>query len=264
MEQTRGFLDGMRDGIPIALGYFAVSFTLGIACRNIGMSAAQATVMSLTNLTSAGEFAALGIMAAGSSLWEMALSQLVINLRYMLMSCSLSQKMAPDTPLFHRLLVGYGVTDEIFGISVNVPGRLDPRYTYGAVCVAAPSWALGTCLGVVLGNVLPMRLVAALSVALYGMFIAIIVPPARRNRLLGLLILLSMAASWLFARLPIFESISGGMKVIILTVLISGAAAVLFPVHGEAAKAAKDAKAAEDAKSAKDGKDAAKTEDTHA
>ncbi len=231
MERTRGFLDGLRDGIPIALGYFAVSFTLGIACRNIGMSAPQATVMSLTNLTSAGEFAALGIMAAGSSFWEMALSQFVINLRYMLMSCSLSQKLAPDTPLFHRLLVGYGVTDEIFGISVNVPGRLCPCYTYGAISVAAPAWALGTCLGVVLGNVLPARIVTALSVALYGMFIAIIVPPARKNRLLGLLILVSMSASWIFARLSFFDSISGGMKVILLTVFLSGAAALLFPVR---------------------------------
>lgn len=231
MEQSKGFLDGMRDGIPIALGYFAVSFTLGIACRNIGMSAAQATVMSLTNLTSAGEFAALGVMAAGSSFWEMALSQFIINLRYMLMSCSLSQKLGPDTPFFHRLLVGYGVTDEIFGISINVPGRLRPCYTYGAVSVAAPSWALGTCLGVILGNVLPARMVVALSVALYGMFIAIIVPPARKDKLLGLLILVAMAASWLFARLPIFDGISGGMKVIILTVFISGAAALLFPVR---------------------------------
>ena len=242
MDQTKGFVEGMRDGIPIALGYFAVSFTLGIACRNIGMSALQATVMSLTNLTSAGEFAALGIMAAGSSFWEMALSQLVINLRYMLMSCSLSQKMAPDTPLFHRLLVGYGVTDEIFGISVNVPGRLDPRYAYGAISVAAPAWALGTCLGVVLGNVLPARIVVALSVALYGMFIAIIVPPARKDRLLGLLILVSMAASWLFARLPLFDGISGGMKIIILTVLISGVAAVLFPVDRGLAAGGKDGK----------------------
>ncbi len=229
-DHRKHFLGGMRDGIPIALGYFAVSFTLGIACRNIGLSAFDSTLMSFTNLTSAGEFAALGIMAAGSSYWEMALSQLVINLRYMLMSCSLSQKMAPDTPMFHRLLVGYGVTDEIFGISVNVPGRLDPFYVYGAVSIAAPAWAFGTLFGVVLGNVLPARIVTALSVALYGMFIAIIVPPARRDRLLGLLILASMALSWLFARLPLVSGIFGGLEMLLLTVLVSGAAAFLFPV----------------------------------
>jgi len=230
MDHKKNFVDGMRDGIPIALGYFAVSFTLGIACRNVGLTALQATVMSFTNLTSAGEFAALGIIAAGAGYWEMALSQLVINLRYMLMSASLSQKMAPDTPMYHRLLVGYGVTDEIFGISVNVPGRLDPFYTYGAIALASPAWALGTCLGVVLGNVLPARIVVALSVALYGMFIAIIIPPARKDRLLALLITLSMAASWAFARIPLFDGISGGMKIIILTVVISAAAAILFPV----------------------------------
>lgn len=230
-DHKKNFMDGMRDGIPIALGYFAVSFTLGIACRNIGLSALHSTVMSFTNLTSAGEFAALGIMAAGASYWEMALSQLVINARYMLMSCALSQKMASNTPMFHRLLVGYGVTDEIFGICVNAPGRLDPFYAYGAICIASPSWAFGTFLGVVLGNVLPSRIVVALSVALYGMFIAIIVPPARKNRLLAMLIVVSMALSWIFARAPLFSGISGGMKIIILTVLISGAAAVLFPVN---------------------------------
>ena len=238
MDHKKNFLSGMRDGIPIALGYFAVSFTLGIACRNIGLSAFDSTVMSLTNLTSAGEFAALGIMAAGAGYWEMALSQFVINLRYMLMSASLSQKLAPDTPLYHRLMVGYGVTDEIFGISINVPGRLDPFYTYGAVAIASPAWALGTCLGVVLGNVLPARIVVALSVALYGMFIAIIVPPAKKDRVLALLVLASMAASWAFPLVPFLSGISGGMKIIILTVVISAIAAVLFPVHEDKAEPA--------------------------
>ena len=236
MDHKKNFLSGMRDGIPIALGYFAVSFSLGIACRNIGMTAVEATVMSLTNLTSAGEFAALSIIVAGAGYWEMALSQLVINLRYMLMSAALSQKLAPETPFYHRLLVGYGVTDEIFGISVNVPGRLDPFYTYGAVAVASPGWALGTCLGVVLGNVLPNRVVVALSVALYGMFLAIVVPPARKNKILALLVLVSMAASWAFPLVPFLAGISGGMKIIILTVLISAVAAVLFPVHEEQAE----------------------------
>ncbi|MBQ2761062.1 MAG: AzlC family ABC transporter permease [Mailhella sp.] len=245
MDHKKNFLSGMHDGIPIALGYFAVSFTLGIACRNIGLSAVESTVMSLTNLTSAGEFAALNIIVAGAGYWEMALSQLVINLRYMLMSASLSQKLAPDTPLYHRLMVGYGVTDEIFGISINVPGRLDPFYTYGAVAIASPAWALGTCLGVVLGNVLPARIVVALSVALYGMFLAIIIPPAKKDKILALLVLVSMAASWAFPLVPFFAGISGGMKIIILTVAISAIAAVLFPVHEEKGEAAKPEDSAE-------------------
>ncbi|MCQ2444897.1 MAG: AzlC family ABC transporter permease [Mailhella sp.] len=223
------FIQGLRDGIPIALGYFAVSFTLGIACRNIGMGALAAAVMSASNLTSAGEFAAVGIIAAQGGLVEIALSQLVINLRYMLMSCALSQKLAPETPFWHRFLIGYGVTDEIFGISVAWPGRLAPSYVYGAVAVAAPGWTLGTFLGVILGNVLPARIVSALSVALFGMFVAIIVPPAKQDRVLAGLVAVSMAASWAFAKTPCLAGISGGMRVIILTVVISAAAALLFP-----------------------------------
>ena len=230
MSHKQNFVEGMRDGIPIALGYLAVSFTLGIACRNVGMSALQAGVMSISNLTSAGEFAAIGIMAASGSYWEMALSQLVINLRYMLMSCSLSQKL-PHVSMLHRMRVGYGVTDEIFGIASSRPGYLDPFYVYGAVSIAAPAWTIGTCMGVISGNVLPVRIVAALSVALYGMFIAIIVPPARKDRVLALLVGLSMASSWIFSRLPALSEISSGMRVIILTVVLSGAAALLFPVR---------------------------------
>ena len=153
MDRRKDFLQGMRDGIPIALGYLAVAFTLGIACRNVGMGAVQASVMSATNLTSAGEFAALGIMAAAGSQWEMALSQLVINLRYMLMSCALSQKLPQGTAWPHRLLVGYGVTDEIFGISAAVPGRWI-RFMSMAPCSwprrdgpwgPASGWSWGTC-----------------------------------------------------------------------------------------------------------------------
>ena len=230
MDHKKNFLSGMHDGIPIALGYFAVSFTLGRACRNIGLSAVESTVMSLTNLTSAGEFAALNIIVAGAGYWEMALSQLVINLRYMLMSASLSQKLAPDTPLYHRLMVGYGVTDEIFGISINVPGRLDPFYTYGAVAVASPGWALGTCLGVVLGNVLPARIVVALSVALYGMFIAIIIPPARREHGVLFAVCVAVGLSCILYYVPFFDFLSGGFSLIISAVIAAALAAWLFPV----------------------------------
>ena len=233
MDHKKNFINGMRDGIPIALGYLAVSFTLGIACRNIGMSAFDATVMSLTNLTSAGEFAALSIIVAGAGYWEMALSQFVINLRYMLMSASLSQKLAPDTPLYHRLLVGYGVTDEIFGISINVPGRLDPFYTYGAVSIASPAWALGTCLGVVLGNVLPDRIVVALSVALYGMFIAIVAPQAKAEKPILICVLLALLLSCLFNWMPLLNHVSAGLAIVICTVAAASVCALLFPVKEE-------------------------------
>lgn len=232
-NNQKNFYQGIKDGIPISLGYLAVAFTLGIAARNIGLSAFQATLMSLTNNTSAGEFAALGVMSAGASYLEMAVSQAIINLRYLLMSCSLSQKLDPAFLGIHRFLMGYTVTDEVFGISIGRPGKLNPYYSYGAIGIASLGWALGTCLGVVLGNALPARLTRALSVALYGMFLAVIIPPARDSRLLLGIVAVSMAASLLFARLPLLAGISSGMKIIILTVVIAGIAAVLFPVKEE-------------------------------
>lgn len=223
------YQDGLRDGVPIALGYFAVAFTLGIAARNAGFSAFQAAVSSLLNHASAGEYAVISLVAAGAGYWEMAVMALVSNARYLLMSCSLSQKLAPDAPLVHRALVGFGITDEIFGVSAAVPGRLNPFYTYGAMSVSIPSWALGTFLGVVLGNVLPPRLVSALSVGLYGMFLAIIVS-ARRSRVVLALVLLSFAASYIAGALPVLAAVSSGVRTIVLTVAISLGAALLFPV----------------------------------
>ena len=227
------FLRGMRDGMPIALGYLAVAFTLGIAARNSGLTAFQATLASLLNNASAGEYAGFTVIREQLSYVEMAVMIFITNMRYLLMSCALSQKLAETTRLPERLLVGFGVTDEIFGVSVAVPGYLNPRYSYGLMAVAIPSWALGTCLGVVMGNVLPASVVSALSVGLYGMFIAVIVPPARKNRVLAGLIVISMAASLLFAKVPPMSGLSTGMRVIILTVVLSAAAAILFPVKEE-------------------------------
>lgn len=228
------FRRGVRDGMPIALGYFAVAFTLGIAAKNAGFSAVQAMVESLTNNASAGEYAVFSLVSAGAGYWEVAVMTLVANARYLLMSCALSQKLAPETGLGHRMLVAFDVTDEIFGVSIAFPGRLNPFYTYGAMAAAIPGWALGTFLGVVVGNVLPLRLVSALSVGLYGMFLAIIVPPARESRVVLALVLLSFAVSWAAASLPALAAVSSGVKTIVLTVTVSLGAAVLFPVAEEA------------------------------
>lgn len=225
---------GLRDGIPIGLGYLAVSFTLGIAARSSGLTPFQATLMSLLNNTSAGEFAALGIIAAGAPYAEMAFTQLVINLRYLLMSCALSQKITPQTPLWQRLLMGYTVTDEIFAISISTSGQLDPFYCLGAISIAAPGWATGTCLGIILGNALPARIVSALSIALYAMFIAIILPPARKNHVIAGVVVISMLASALFSYLPVISQWSSGTRIILLTVLIAGVAAVCLPISEEA------------------------------
>lgn len=224
------FREGMRDGIPIGLGYLAVSFSLGVAARSAGLTAFQGFLASLLNNASAGEYAGFTVIAANASYLEMALMTLVANARYLLMSCALSQKFAPDTPLRHRLLVGYDVTDEIFGITIARSGVLDPWYTYGAIVVAAPCWACGTALGVTAGNLLPLRVVSALSVALFGMFLAVIIPPARKNRIVAGFVLVSFLASFAAANLPCISQLSSGTRTIILTILISAAAAALFPV----------------------------------
>lgn len=226
----RIFLNGMRDGVPIALGYFAVSFSLGIAARNAGLTPLQGFFASLLNNASAGEYAAFTLIAANATLFQVALITLIANARYLLMSCALAQRFAPGTPFFHRLIIAYDVTDELFGITISRPGCLNPFYTYGAILLAAPAWAFGTAFGIMAGNALPLCAVSALSVALYGMFLAIIIPPARKNKVVAVLIVISFALSFFGSYVPGISALSDGTRTILLTVLISAAAAILFPV----------------------------------
>lgn len=227
------FLRGMRAGIPIGMGYFAVAFTLGIAARKTGLNVWQSGFMSATMLASAGQFAGFGVLASGAGYLEMAVTEIVVNLRYLLMSSALSQKVMRDKPFFHRFLMAYGVTDEIFAVSMGVEGRLNPCYMYGATATAAPGWVLGTVMGALLGMILPARAMSAMSVALYGMFLAIVIPPAKKSRIIAGVVVVSMAVSALFARLPGLNRISAGFQIILLTVLVAGAAAILFPVREE-------------------------------
>lgn len=227
------FRQGLKTGFPIMLGYFAVSLTIGITARLAGLTAFQAALSSLLLNASAGEYAAFTVMAAGAGLAEAALMELVANARYLLMSCSLSQKFSPDTKLFHRLLVGFFVTDEYFGAAIALPDKLDPFYYYGMVTLAAPGWVAGTYLGVLLGNILPARVLSALGVALYGMFIAIIIPPAKKDRVTALVVCAAFASSYLVNRLAVFSFMSSSLKIIVLTVIISAAAAVIFPRKDE-------------------------------
>ena len=242
MNHRASFVQGMRDGIPIGLGYLAVSFSLGIAAKNSGLTVLQGMVSSVTCHASAGEYAGFTVIAAQSSLWEMAIMMLIINARYMLMSCAMSQRFAPDMPFWHRLLVAFDVTDEIFAISVARDGYIDTFYTYGAMIVASPCWTVGTGLGVLVGEILPVRLVSAFSVALYGMFLAVIIPPCRKSRVLVGLVALSFAASYAAARIPLFSGVSSGTMTIILTLALSAGAALFFPInkHGVAAQDAED------------------------
>ena len=224
------FLEGVRDGIPIALGYFAVSFSLGIAAKSVGVTAFQGAIASLLCMASAGQYALFSLIGAAASLWEVAIVTLITNARYFLMSCALSQKIDPGMKNYHRFLVGAVVTDEIFGITVARPGYLDPRYNYGAMAVTMPGWAIGTALGIIMGTLLPARLVSALSVALFGMFIAVFIPPAKKDRVIMGCVAVSFAAALLFDIVPFLAAISEGTRIILLTVIISAAAAALFPV----------------------------------
>lgn len=240
MKQHTSLTAGIQSGIPIFLGYLAVSFSFGIMAKNTGLSAWQAALLSATNLTSAGQFAGLSLISTGAPLVEMAVTQLVINLRYCLMSCALSQKISGRTPFFHRFLIAYGVTDEIFGVSISREGYLNPLYFYGLTGISALGWVSGTFIGVVSGNLLPARIISALSIALYGMFIAVIIPPARKDRVIAGIVLIAMLSSLLFAVTPLLKEISSGFRIIILTLLISGIAAFLFPVPDEEEKEEKE------------------------
>lgn len=225
------FLKGFRDGIPIALGYFAVGFTLGIAAKNAGLTAFQAGLMSITMHASAGEFAVLTVILGQSGYLAMIISQLVINMRYFLMSCSLSQKIDPNTSVPKRLLLSYFVTDEIFGIATAVKGTLNPYYNYGAASIASPGWVIGTVLGVIVGNILPASLASAFSVALYGMFLAVVIPPSKNDKAIAAVVVISMAGSLLFTMIPVIQDFAASTQIIILTVVIASIAAIVKPVE---------------------------------
>lgn len=221
------FLEGLRDGLPIALGYLAVSFGIGISCHAAGITALQGFLMSLFNNASAGEYGGITVITENAGVWMMILMTLIINARYMLMSCALSQKLSPDTPLGVRMLIGFDVTDEVFGIAIAQEGLLNVWYFIGAMCAALPGWSLGTLFGALAGNVLPVWAMNGFSVMLYGMFLAIIMPEGKKNRVVLGCIGVSFVLSALAAKL--LPMLSGGMRILLLTIFISAAAAILFP-----------------------------------
>ena len=225
------FHKGLKDGIPIGAGYFAVAFSLGIVASNAGLSAFQGFLTSFLVNASAGENAAFVAISEGVPYLQMILISIVSNIRYVLMSFALSQKIAPGTKAIHRLLLGFYLTDEYFALAVSKDGYCDPFYSYGAISFAAPCWAVGTAAGIIMGNVLPARLVNALSVALYGMFLAIIIPEAKKQKKIAILIVISFLSSYL---LSYFTRLSSSTITILLTIVISSLGALLWPVKGEA------------------------------
>ena len=230
------FLQGVRDGVPVALGYLAVSFSLGIMARSAGLSPFQGFIASLLNNASAGEYAGFTAIAANAAYAEVALITLIANARYLLMSCALSQRISPETKFYHRFIIGFDVTDELFGLAVAREGWLPPRYFYGTMLLPLLGWSAGTALGIAAGNILPARIVTALSVALYGMFLAVVIPPSRKSRVVAGLVLASFLTSFAVSRLV--PGLSSGMRTILLTVALCTAAALLFPVREEARDAA--------------------------
>ena len=229
-KKSKWFLRGVRDSVPIALGYFAVAFALGIQAKLCGFTWYQGFMASFFTHASAGEYAGYQVILEQSGYLSMVLMTLVASARYFLMSAALSQRLAPKTSMLHRILIGFGLTDEIFGCEIGQKGFVEPVYCYGLMLFPFFAWAAGTASGILLGSVLPDFLVEALSVALYGMFIAIIIPPARKSKIIAGGVLVSFACSFACSRIPWIKELSGGTRTIILTVLIAGLMALLFPV----------------------------------
>ncbi len=232
-SKKKVFKEGIRDGFPIGLGYFAVSFSLGIFAKQVGANVLQGIINSFLNHASAGEYAVYSMISVGATYLEMAIMTLVVNARYLLMSTALSQKIHPDTPFIHRLGIGFHVTDELFAISINREGYVNPFYCYGAFLIAVFGWCMGTAVGIVAGGILPVRLVSAFSVALYGMFLACIMPAARKNRVVAVTIIVCFVLSYMATIVPFFSKISSGTRTIVLTVVIAAIVAFLFPHEEE-------------------------------
>lgn len=221
---------GIRDGIPIAVGYFSVSFTFGMMAVQSGISPFHAVLISLLNLTSAGQFAGLTVIVSNASLMEMALTQLVVNIRYALMSVSLSQKLDDSVKMRSRLLIAYGNTDEIFAVASSKPGTVGAKYLYGLILLPVLGWVGGTLAGAGASTLLPATVISALGVALYGMFIAIVVPPAKEHKEVRTVVLIALALSCAFYYLPVLRQVSSGFMIIICTVAAAAVGAVLFPL----------------------------------
>ncbi len=221
---------GIMDALPIGLGYFAVSLALGVQGAASGLNWFQGLTGSALTLASAGEYAGFLVIREDQGYLMMVVMTLIASARYFLMSCALSQKLDPEMKFYHRFLVGFGVTDEIFGLEIGTIGYLDPKYVYGMYLFPVIGWASGTAVGILSGSILPARICSALSVALYGMFIACIVPAAKKNSKVLVTVLVSAAASFLLSRLPYFSALSEGTRVLILTVFLTALSALVFPV----------------------------------
>ncbi|MBQ2034499.1 MAG: AzlC family ABC transporter permease [Peptococcaceae bacterium] len=227
------YMHGLRNGIPICLGYLSVSVTFGLMCTENNLPFWVAVLISMTNLTSAGQFAGTALIISGGSLFEIGLTTFVINIRYLLMSLSLSQKIDPALPVPQRLVMSFGVTDEIFGVSMQHKGQIPFTYFLGLMTLPFWGWASGTLIGAVAVSLLPDMVRSALGIAIYGMFLAVIIPPARTERALAWVIAIAAGISCLFYYLPVLNQLSSGWVIIICAIAASSFAAVKWPVKDE-------------------------------
>ena len=224
---------GLQDGIPIALGYVSVSFAFGMMASNQGIPVWASVLISFSNLTSAGQFAGLGIIAANGSMMEMALSQFVNNLRYFLMSLSLTQKLDEKTKTLQRAVIAHGITDEIFALSSSKPKKVGFLYMISLMFLPILGWTGGTFLGATASTLLPVILRDSLGIMIYGMFLAIIIPPCRTSKNIGIVVLMAAVTSCLFQVLSAYISIGSGFVIILCTLFAAGVGAFLFPIDGE-------------------------------
>ncbi len=230
MKRTE-FLEGIRDGLPICFGYFSVSMAFGLTAVLSGVPIWAAVIISLTNLTSAGQFAGMNLIAAQGALVELGLTTLIINIRYFLMSISVSQKVEQKMSMKERLAVSFGITDEIFAVSMQRDHELTSAYMAGLIITPVIGWTGGTLVGAVATSFMPAALSNALGIALYGMFIAVIVPPAREHKNVLFAVILAISASVACQYLPIIKNLSGGWTIILITIVVCFIAAWLFPVE---------------------------------
>lgn len=223
------YIDGLKKGLTIGLGYIPVSFTFGFMAVSGGMPAWIAVFISMSNLTSSGQFAGTQLIFAGASYLEIAITTLIINIRYSLMSLSLSQELVPKTSVLHRLLFSFGITDEIFAVASMEKEQIDHVFMYGLITLPFIGWTAGTVLGAFSTGILPDSLKGAMGIALYAMFIALIIPPSKHSRPVLIIVLISIAITCIIKYLPILSFISSGFRIIIASVLAAGIGTFLFP-----------------------------------
>lgn len=224
------FYNGIKRGFPIAIGYIPVSFTFGLMAVSGGLPPWLAIFISLSNVTSAGQFAGTNLIFSGAGFFEITLTTFVINIRYMLMSLSLSQKIEEKTTLWQRLIFSFGITDETFTVAALEPGKLSYPYMLGLILLPVTGWTLGTTLGALISSSLPVSLANAMGIALYGMFIAIIIPPAKKSRAVVLVVFVAIVIVCTIKYIKIFSFISSGFRIIIATILAAGVGAYFYPV----------------------------------